>query len=262
MNDQCSLRILKRFGLGCALLFAAEATLQSASLEEYSEKRYPVGPKASLSVRNTDGTIYIYGSNEPEIKIVTRKRAYSKARLDGIATKVTSDGENISIETVFPPAPKAWSAADRSGTVDYLILVPQTCSISRAKLATGEIIVEGLSGPEVNAQLGNGKLTAQNCFSSTKLSVSAGTLDVSFAWWEGSAFSLSAEIANGDLRVALPPNPSVQIDATTEKGQVRNAFAEKSGGVGRGLQMVIGDGASAALQLRAAQGNIRIEKSF
>jgi len=243
---------------------AAQLALATPALEEVIEQTYAVGPKPTLSIQNTDGTIYVYASDQNEIKITARKRAYTKQRLESISVKVVAQSESITIETTYPPKREGLSLADRSGTVDYLILVPPGCAISKAELANGEIILEGLHGSSVNARLGNGILSARNCFSPTNVTLASGVIDLFFGWWEESAFSLSAANGNGDVRVALPPKPDVSLDASTENGQVRNGFAkeaEKKGNV-RSVQTVIGDGIGAAFQLRATNGNIRIEQAY
>src|SRR3954469_9982264 len=116
----------------------------SAPLMEKFEQTYPVPADAEITVRNTDGTIYIYASEENELKIVARTKAYSRERLDAISVQVSIQGSKATIDTKFPPRPKGLSLHDRSGTVDYVIVVPQRCTLAQVELTTGEILVEGL----------------------------------------------------------------------------------------------------------------------
>jgi len=247
-----------------SLFLACASTWAAPALVETIERTYAVGPKVTLSVRNTDGTIYIYGSDQDEIKISARKKAYTKERLDGISVQVNAQGDSVRIETAYPPKPEGLTLADRSGTVDYFIIVPQTCTLTMVELGDGEIILEGLRGESVTARLANGIINARNCFSQTNVTVAAGGIDLIFDWWEESAFSLSAAIGNGNVRAAFPPELAVSLDAAAGNGHVRNVFAagdEKGSGV-RSVQTVIGNGTGAAFQLRATNGNITIEKSY
>ena len=82
------------------------------------------------------------------------RKAFSQERLDELKVNVAIDGDDAVIETAFPPKPEGWSTSDRSGTVEYLINVPQHCTITKAELANGEIMIDGMRGPSVDAQVG------------------------------------------------------------------------------------------------------------
>src|ERR1700712_1489215 len=97
-----------------ALLASCVSMFGAPPLSEVFEKTYPVPANAEVSVRNTDGTIYVYGSDVNELKILARKKAYSKERLDGIAIKVSIEGEKVNIDTLYPLGPKGLSVKDRS----------------------------------------------------------------------------------------------------------------------------------------------------
>ena len=232
---------------------------QAAVLEEMQDQTYPIAPNATISVRNTDGTLFVYGWDNSALRVIARKRAYTKARLDGIAIKVKAEGETASIETIFPVAPKGLSAADRSGTVDYVILVPERSTLSRVELATGEIIVQGLRGPKVNARLTNGRLAARNCFSEVHLTVANGSMSVFFDWWEATRTAVMAEIGHGHIWALLPASAGLHVDAVSGDGQITNGFAREGERRSPSLQTIIGNG-EAELKLRAGSGNIEIQK--
>src|SRR3954451_22823694 len=136
MNKRCMVVV---FGA----LFCWPGAVWSAPLTEKFEQTYPLPVDAEITVRNTDGTIYIYASEENELKIVARKKAYSRERLDAISVQVSIEGSKATIDTKFPPRPEGLGLGDRSGTVDYVIVVPQRCTLSRVELATGEILISG-----------------------------------------------------------------------------------------------------------------------
>ena len=58
--------------------------------------------------------------------------------------------------------------ADRSGTVDYIIELPQTCELASVRLDTGEVLIEGMRGSGIHAKLDNGRLFVRNCFANTE----------------------------------------------------------------------------------------------
>ena len=246
-----------------ALLFLGCGVAKSTPLQEKFEQSYPLSPTAAITIRNTDGTIYVYGSEVNELKVFARKKAYSKERLDGISIKVSIDGDKVSIDTIYPPGPRGLSLKDRSGTVDYVIVVPQTCSLPQVELGSGEIIVDGLRGPAVNARLTNGIIWAQNCFSAVHLTASEGKIAVEYDWWETGMVSLLAELAHGEVSVLLPPDPAVRLDAASVSGRITNQFGQEHGqSDGRTLRTTIGAEDGAEFKIRTNSGNIKIERGY
>ncbi len=246
-----------------ALASLAEQLTAKPPLEETFEKTYPLAPNATVSVRNTDGTIYLYGSLHDELKISARKKAYSKARLDGISIDVSINGNTAMVETVYPPTSRGLSFKDRSGTVDYIIVLPQSCTVSQVELANGEIILSGLRGRAANARLTNGILMALDCFTALHLDAEQGRIDVYYNWWEEGAVSLFANLKNGELRVALPPEPTVRIDAESVSGHITNQFGQEHGQKSEhSLQTTIGADDGAEFQLRTEGGNIHIDRGY
>lgn len=244
--------------------FAGDEATSGKILQETWEKTYPVGDSFTLGVQNSDGRIYIYGSDANELNVTAVKRAFTKERLDVISVRVARAGDTATIETIIPPVQEGGIARDRSGTVDYTILVPQHSSIAKAELANGEVIIEGLRGPVLNASVGNGRLLVRNCFSQTQISIGRGGMDVFFTWWEEQPLSLEAEIGDGDLRIGFPKDASLRLEAVASRGHVTNRFAEggEQNGEVRNLSATLGSGGPAEVKLRAGNGNIRIEKSY
>jgi hypothetical protein len=238
---------------GCGFKMGGEA------LEEIVEETYQVGPAARLSISNADGTIRIYCADISEIHVHAVKKAYSAARLRKIDINILAQPGAVSIETNYPPK-RTWGLGDRSGTVDYTLVVPQTCVISKLDLTTGEVWVEGLRDGSAHAHLTNGRLFAHNCFGDIDLTVDTGGIDVYYDWWEENKFSINAEIINGSVRAFIPDDASFHLIAEVETGQVVNDFAEKEQrqpGV-RKIDKIIGTEAGPEIRLHARHGNIRV----
>lgn len=245
-----------------ALVLSGTGALRGAILEETTVDVYPLSATGTVSIRNADGRINVYGSEEPQLKVKAVRRAFTKERLKEIKVDVVINGDSAAIETSFPPMPKGSILADRSGTVDYTILVPQTCTLSKVELANGEIVVEGVFGGGIDARLGNGRMELFNCFSTTRLSLGQGGLDVRYNWWEAKAFSLSADVANGDIRFDLPPDAVLGLDVATVKGHITNTFAADKQSDARAVTTRIGGEGPAEFRLRTTNGNVRIEKTY
>src|SRR5438270_10073046 len=123
------------------------------TLEEMIDRSFPVDPTATLSVTNRDGSIRLYaaGPEITEIRVEAIKKAYRPERLKAISVNVSARRDAVSIETIYPKDP-AGGFSDRSGTVDYVIVVPQSIRIAKLQLDDGEILVEGMRGDEGHVQ--------------------------------------------------------------------------------------------------------------
>src|SRR5256886_15181356 len=83
-------------------------------LEDVVERRFPIDPAGTFSLRAIDGTVEIYGSDSPEVKIVAVKKAFSPERLNAITIRIDARRDSVTIETTPPPAPRH-NFSDRSG---------------------------------------------------------------------------------------------------------------------------------------------------
>lgn len=235
---------------------------RGAALEEYFEQTYPIDPDARITVRNLDGRIRIYGSSKPEIHVRAVKRAFTRERLRRIAIEITAAGKAVSIETVFPENPPASSLfADRSGTVDYLLLIPEGSTLAEVQLKTGEVVIEGMHGGPVNGALENGKMTVLNCFADTTVAVGRGRLDIGYQWWEDRVrFAVDGKIGAGLVTAALPPDAVVRISADAGAGTARSGFNGKDDnpGIQQAFEQQLGEGPAVRLRIQGGKADIRI----
>ena len=255
MNMGRSLRLVP---LLCALFSGCgESTEQP--LEQTTEKIYVVNPAVNLSIRNRDGSIRIYGSDKPEMHVQAIKKAYSTDRLNKIAIDISVQPDFISIETNFPPMPR-WGLFDRSGTVDYIIIVPETSNITRVELINGEVSIDGIRGGNVNASLTNGRLYEHDCSGDLRLTVNNGALDLGYDWWEQRPFSVDAKIARGNARAFIPGDASFHLIAESLNGKVASDFTDqrqRNGQVAK-IDTLIGTNHGPNIKIRATEGNIKI----
>jgi DUF4097 and DUF4098 domain-containing protein YvlB len=242
----------------CLLLAGCDGS--NEPLEEKFERTYPIDPDGTISLANIDGSVEVYGSNKPEIHLEATKKAYTTARLHGISVNVSTQQNSISIETALPPA-KKWSLSDRSGTVDYIIVIPQTARIARLELKNGEILVSGIQAGGIHVNLENGRLFVRNCFCGVQVSQATGALILIYDWWDPRQFSADAQIADGNLFAILPGNASFHLIAEAANGRIDNDFAEQEERTGETVTKVdsaVGGSPQATIKLRALAGNVKI----
>jgi hypothetical protein len=229
-------------------------------LEQTFERTISVEPNVRFSLKNAEGSIRLYGAGTREIKIQAIKKAYGQDRLEKISINVTAKPGSVAIDTIYPPKPKL-GLADRSGIVDYVIVLPENATVSRLELATGEVLIEGMRGSKVTASLLNGRMFNHNCFGDHQLLVANGALDIVFDWWEGQKFAVDARIVNGNLRALIPSEAAFHLQAAAEDGQVACDFHERQRTVRDLVQKIdktIGGGGQTDIRLRATKGSIHV----
>jgi hypothetical protein len=234
------------------------------TLEETFDETYAVESTATLSVSNRDGSIRVYGAGPEahEIRVEAIKKAYRPERLKMISVQVSARPDAISIDTIYPTDP-APSFSDQSGTVDYVIVVPQSIRISKLELADGEILVEGTRGDEGHVQLGNGRLFAHNCFGNLDLNVKRGNLAISYEWWEEAEFSIRSNVQQGNSFAYIPSDAAFHLIARSATGKVASDFEEKEqrhAEPENKIDMMVGGGGKTTFQFETQDGNIKISE--
>ncbi len=166
----------------------------------------------------------------------------------------------VAIETTFPREP-TWGLRDRSGTVDYTIVVPDTANISRLELANGEISVKEMRGQSVQARLETGQLFMQNCFSNVDVAIGRGTLTLAYEWWEPGKFSVQTKIADGNAWAFLPSDAAFHLIAETVRGKIASDFTtvgEHRAEAMTKVDVLVNGGGETEIRMRAPEGNIKV----
>ena len=233
-------------------------------LEETVEQTYDFPPGSELTVRNAEGSIRIYGSAHPGMQLIAVKKAYSLERLNKIEVKVSAVGGSTTVDTTFPPKKEGWGFGDRSGTVDYIIVVPDSTRIGNLEVVNGEISVDDVRGGSAKARLVNGRMFSHNCFGDLDFAVTNGRLDFFYDWWEPRTFAVEGAIVNGNINAYIPHGSSFHADAETMDGRIVDHFGETKTPRedGTKFKTTIGFDPSPSFRLRATHGNIYFERVY
>jgi len=185
--------------------------------------------------------------------------------LNQIAVDISTKPRGVSIITKFPPQPR-WAFSDRSGTVDYTIVLPATASISALDLNAGEVLLDSMRGPELHARLHDGRIFARNCFTNLDLTMNHGTLTLTYDWWEQGKFSAHANVGQGNAWVFLPTEGAFRLVAEAAHGKIANDFnnvplTANSSSQEMKIDQIINGGGSATIQIRVEKGDIRIAEA-
>jgi hypothetical protein len=245
-----------------ALGTLSTSAIGSEVLEDIVEKTVPLARAGTFALHGTDGTIQIYGTDSDEIKIVAIKKAFSPARLKAIEIEIETKDGLVNVNTVAPAKPR-WGLFERSGTVDYIVNVPQTAGITAIDLPNGELVIDGMRGAPISATVGSGRLTTHNCFCDQKVRVESGGVDIVFDWLEEKPLTIDAAIGDGNARASIPADVSFEVHAVAEHGRVASDFSDienrKRGGVSE-INETIGQAPLSKLAMRARNGNVRISE--
>lgn len=242
--------------------FVASSLSAGEVLEDVVEKRFPLDPSGTVSLRAIDGIVEIFGTDGREVSISATKKAFSPERLNEIAIRVDATHDAINIETTPPPTPRH-HFLDRSGTVEYTINVPQTARLARVELPHGELIIDGMRGASISADLGSGQMVTRNCFCDQTLRVKQGGLNIFFDWSEKRSIAIDAVIENGNALARIPEETSFQLHALAGQGHVWNDFSPIEKRIRRDdseLNETIGPVPATKLNIRADDGNIHISE--
>jgi len=234
-------------------------------LEEVIEQTYPVSSSTNISIHNRDGAILVYGSDRNEVRVRSLKKAYSHARLNQIAIDVSTKPGAVSITAKVPPQPK-WAFSDHSGTVDCIIVVPATASISASDLNAGEVLLDSMHGREVHARLGDGRIFARNCFTNLDLTVNRGTLTLAYDWWQQEKFAAQVNVGQGNAWLSLPSDARFHLLARAPHGKIANDFnnlsvSANSSGSEMKIDQTVNGGGAATINVRVDKGNIKIAEA-
>ena len=257
--------LLSSIALGTMLFLLTHGAGAVETVEEIIEQKYAIDPDATLSVHNIDGSIRVYAGDVREISIQAIKRAYTLDRLKEILVEVKATPKSVVIETIFPSKKGGFSLRDRSGTVEYNLIVPLTTKMTNLNLVNGEILVESLRGGSAVAHVVNGWLGAHNCFGDLNLRIENGRLDVTCDWWDNSKFSVKLSSARGNIRAIIPSDASAGITARTTTGRIANALDPKKESPTepmRSLDFATRPEPEIAFEINSTNGNIQIEKSY
>jgi hypothetical protein len=227
---------------------------------EVMEQTYQVDPAARLSISNLKGSISIRGADTTELQFRATKTTEKVAQLNDINISVAAEAGSISISTSILPQKR--SPVGGTGSVDYVLVVPRTVHIVRLELEEGKVLIEGMEGEDVRANVVDGQVILRNCCGDIHVAIANGDLDLSYQDCAPQrSFVADAQLTLGDARILLPPAASVRVRAATVTGKLANDFAdmvEINGRPTQKIDMLVGPNARSQLNVRVTTGDIRI----
>lgn len=242
-----------------ALLLAGCSKEAGREATEVLEQTYQIEPNARLTIHNLSGSIFVRGAETTELKLQATKKAASVAQLKDINIRVAANSDSVSIATSVLPQKKR--SLSGTGTVDYVLVVPRTMKIARLDLDDGAVLIEGMEGEDVRANVVDGQLTVRNCCGDIHVAIAKGDLDLSYQDCAQHSFRTDVQVIDGDARVSIPRAASFHVRAQTATGRITNDFVDMVQVNSRLLQkidMSVGSNARSELAVRVTTGDIAI----
>jgi DUF4097 and DUF4098 domain-containing protein YvlB len=188
-NISALLFFLACFAGAAALSLHAAGPFVSEYQENF-EKTLPLSPSGSLSLKNTNGNVFLstWARNEVEIKAVKTARR-NKADLDRVKIEVSATGDSVNVNTVYEKT----ILRNIRVEVKYEVKVPEGVRLEKVRTTNGDV--------EITGRFGNSDIGTTN--GDVKL--------------EGASGQCLAHTTNGDIRVASFKGP---VEADTTNGSI------------------------------------------
>ena len=243
-----------------ALLLAGCGREVEPGATEVLEQIYQLEPTARLTIHNLSGSISVRGADTTEMKLQATKKAANVAQLKEINIRVAANSDSVSISTSVLPQKKR-SLLSGTGTVDYVLVVPRTIEIARLDLDDGTVLIEGMEGQDIRANVVDGQLTVRNCCGNIHAAIAKGDLDLSYQDCARHSFLTDAQVIDGNARISIAHGASFRVRARTSTGKIASDFVDMVQVNSRLLQkidMSVGSNARSQLAVRVTTGDITI----
>jgi hypothetical protein len=234
-------------------------TVQRAGVAVF-EQVYKIDPTARLTIRNLRGSISIRGADTTDLWLQATKKAVNEEQLKNISVSIEAEGGSVSISTSVLRQKKK-TVMGGTGTVDYVLVVPRTMKIARLDLDDGRVLVEGMEGEDVRANVVDGDLTVRDCCGNVHLGIANGDLALSYEHCSQDVFVADAQVMHGNARISVPRSAAFHVRAETETGRIANDFTDMVNVNAKSVQkidMSVGKNVRSQLSLRVTSGDIRI----
>src|SRR3954469_925666 len=91
--------VLRHFSLALVVCAIASRAFAVEALEEFVEQRFEVDADVTVSIQNIDGSVRVYGAEEPVVTVQAIKKAYNSERLRAILVDTKATPKSVAITT-------------------------------------------------------------------------------------------------------------------------------------------------------------------
>lgn len=242
------------------VLFAVLALNVNAKVNDTVEKSFDLTGKGQLLLENINGDVDIESWSEQRVKVTANISAKNQESRDRIKINTKQSGNRISVETEYEQESGSWGHNNNGGSVDYVIMVPQTIDLRKLEVINGSLTIKQVAG-ELNADVINGKINASGLASDINVDSINGAVELSLAD-TAKNIDIEVETVNGSIRVYVPKDFGAKVEASSGNGSIKTDFGiqgTKGKYYGNDLEGNFGD-ASSNIRLESVNGSIKVLK--
>jgi hypothetical protein len=214
----------------------------------------PLAANGRFSLENTNGSVRVATWDEPRVRIEAVKSASTERALRELEVSVEGEGDSVSVRSRMPRG--RWFG--RGGKVDYTVTLPRGASVS-VRNVNGRIEIQGVAG-RVQAANVNGSLDANDLGGAVEASTVNGSVEVRMARIDATSHN-RISTTNGSVRVTLPRDAAIDLDASTVNGAVHCDYQLDGSSTRRRAQGHIGGG-GARFELQTVNGSARVDRGL
>ena len=257
---------------GALLIFQLlSAVVIAGELVEKFDKSFQLQPGQQFYLKNTNGSVRVYGWDKNEVRVEAVKRVKSGSRsqadelMKQVQIEVDQEGDRLSIVTITPKSGSSsflsWlfdGFSSHSIEVKYTIWLPGGVQ-SEIRTVNGSIYVKDLNG-EAELKSTNGRISVENAAGLISASTTNGSVSIELVKVDPES-ELRVRTTNGSIKLYLPEDFGGEIVARTTNGSIKTDFPiQLTGKIGRNrLRGTIGDG-TVKCDLATTNGSIKIFK--
>jgi len=255
----------------CLVLFCFASVLSGRSLRKDFRKRLDFVSGGQVIVDNTSGTISALSWSDnaveilADIEVKAGSQREAEAFLEKVEIRVDASSDRIMVEADYPKRRDDgnildWIFGRRKPRVkiDYLIRVPRRTDLD-LKSVNGPISVLDITG-QVVLHSTNGRIESEGVCGSVRAKTVNGGISIDLEELD-SVNQTSAKTTNGSIRISLPGDVKVDLEASTVNGSVSTDLPLTIQGNWH-KKRISGqmNGGGARMTLRTVNGSIRIHE--
>ncbi|MBM3265281.1 MAG: DUF4097 family beta strand repeat protein [candidate division Zixibacteria bacterium] len=225
-------------------------------------KTYPLEKNWRIRLENVNGDVRITGWEKAEVKLDAVISGRSEERINEIEIDVDSYGNRLYIETRYPKWDRDnWPKGESLASVDYTLSIPRTALLDEVTVVNGAIDITKLEG-EIRASSVNGDIRADGLRGEGNLTTVNGDMDL-VCFQADHSTPIEMTSVNGRIRLTLPSDANVRINASSVHGQIRTDFGvavQKGSFAGRKFAARLGEG-EGRIDLSNVNGTITIRRA-
>ena len=256
------------------LLTGCGKAILGASATEEVEKTIPLAAGGKFSLENVNGTVTVTVGEPGVVTVVARKEiraldeSKAKQALPELKVEVSQNGDEVSIETVYPKASRSLFGAGLSMSVQYDVKVPRGTEVDLTTL-NGNVNVD-LPGSKASCETTNGSVKVESAqllsaasvngkitFKAEDLEDVSGTNgSISGAITSLRPRRARVETVNGSVDLTLPRAASFRMEAENVNGAIQCDFS----GPGGSKHEITGDvnGGGESVSVSTVNGSVRV----